>query len=309
MKLYCTLFLTFLLIAIEIKAQIPDDSQSWLNQYFSAVRKGESPSMNGVLVDNPQNAESLLRALGAYYADSLYSVRKQAYGISTRIGLKSTVLSLRQQVVLQLLNGCEDARLGSRNSRNLMKFQKGDFSNKARGVLLRLITPQSPGLERLLRITGYLEVEGGEEVIIQLIKQGGLKAKTKWAGQLALARMGNEQAINIIMERVYQQQVNDALVYDLLPELMYTRHSLAINYMVEVLNSDDRNCYPPNPDATKKILCGYRVMEYLAKVIEGFPLKTGRSGDIQTDDYKEALKISRDWFVSRGDNYVINREQ
>jgi len=37
-------------------------------------------------------------------------------------------------------------------------------------------------------------------------------------------------------------------------------------------------------------------MEYLAPVIEGYPLPVDEFGDLEVDDYEQALKDLRKWF-------------
>jgi hypothetical protein len=49
-------------------------------------------------------------------------------------------------------------------------------------------------------------------------------------------------------------------------------------------------------------------MEYLAPVIENYPLKIRGSGDIDTKDYKEALNTVRKWFKKKNGNYEIRKD-
>jgi hypothetical protein len=43
------------------------------------------------------------------------------------------------------------------------------------------------------------------------------------------------------------------------------------------------------------MICGYRMMEFLAPIIIDFPYGVTASGDLNTGDYESALLITRDW--------------
>ncbi len=102
--------------------------------------------------------------------------------------------------------------------------------------------------------------------------------------------------------------MTDAVVYEIFPDLVYTRSQEAITYLVEALNSDAKNCESANAESEEKIPCAYRVMEMLAPVIENYPLKLSESDDIETTDYPGALQKVRDWFkVNKGFKILKDR--
>jgi hypothetical protein len=49
-------------------------------------------------------------------------------------------------------------------------------------------------------------------------------------------------------------------------------------------------------------------MEFLAPVIENFPLKTSVSGDIAVSDYQLALTQTREWFKANPE-YIIKTDK
>jgi hypothetical protein len=76
----------------------------------------------------------------------------------------------------------------------------------------------------------------------------------------------------------------------------------AYDYLITVLNDDTKNCMSPNPNSGAQIVCGYRVMEFLAPVIANFPLKTYEGiNQIKTDNYQAALETARAWFKENPD--------
>lgn len=96
--------------------------------------------------------------------------------------------------------------------------------------------------------------------------------------------------------RVKKLPVNDDVVYQVFPDLIYTRQQEAIAYLVTALDSDATDCLSADAERQTPISCGYRIMEQLAAIIEGYPLILGESGDIITGDYPAALNIVRKWF-------------
>jgi hypothetical protein len=97
------------------------------------------------------------------------------------------------------------------------------------------------------------------------------------------------------------------VVYEVFPDLVYTRKREAIDYLIEALNSNSKNCESANAENAERIPCAYRVMEMLAPIIENYPLKRNESGDIETNDYPTALQKVKDWF-KENKNYKILKD-
>ena len=130
--------------------------------------------------------------------------------------------------------------------------------------------------------------------------------KVKWAAHLALARMGDNTEIAYCIRVVQSKQMNNAIVYNLVPSLIYTRQKAVFDYLITILNSDEKNCNSSNPDNDSRIVCGYRVMEFLAPVIKDFPLQTIPGiNQIKTNNYDAALETARKWFKEKGEKYEI----
>ena len=154
---------------------------------------------------------------------------------------------------------------------------------------------------------GYLEIQTSKNDLYNLSQDQSLGRKDRWTAMLALARMNDEQAITDVLNRVKRMPLTDAVVYDIFPDLVFTRRPEAISFLVEAIYSDAKNCESPNSDNAERIPCAYRIMEMLAPVIENYPLKQNASGDIETTDYTGALQQVRNWFKSYT-NYSILRD-
>ncbi|MFN8335306.1 MAG: hypothetical protein U0U09_09250 [Cyclobacteriaceae bacterium] len=276
-----------------------------LGPYFSQLRSGKSPNIpNEVL--KPENAKTVLNALQIYAKDTVVIVRSKATLIARIVGVKSNVAAIRQQAVTQIIQAANDKSTGNAGAalNYLTEFRKTDFNKTHRDSLIVLFRRSPPYIDILSKLVGFLDIKELKNDLFALSQQNTLGRKERWSAMLALARMNETQAINDIMNRVKRMPVTDAVVYEVFPDLVYTRRPEAIAYLVEALNSDAKNCNSADAEQGSRIPCAYRIMEMLAPVIEGFPLKTDDSGDVVSNDYPAALQQARDWFV-KNSNYVV----
>lgn len=164
--------------------------------------------------------------------------------------------------------------------------------------------------EKLILFAGFLEIKECMPYLYYLKSNDSIKDKSyQWCVSIALARMGETNETNWCTETLKKMPLNDDIVYTLVPDLIYTRQQVAFSYLVELLNIDSPDCIGPNPElGNTKILCGFRIMEYLAPVIKDFPLKIGPGGDIETDNYKNALTLARTWF-KENEKYIIDKSK
>jgi hypothetical protein len=128
-----------------------------------------------------------------------------------------------------------------------------------------------PYIDILAKLIGFLDMKELKNDLFALSQQSTLGRKERWSAMLALARMNDERAIADIMNRVKRMPVTDPVVYEIFPDLVYTRRPEAIAYLVEALNSDAKNCNSADAERESRIPCAYRVMEMLAPVDERLP--------------------------------------
>jgi hypothetical protein len=278
-----------------------------VNNYFMSVRKSKNTSIAGNLLTDRINENNILSSVIPYTNDSLNEIRYAAYSLIAAIGQKSISISFRQRIVTSLTSGWRDKDSGINGlvGSALQQFKQPDFTNPARDSLRTLVQIIPPYYDKLVKLCGSLNMTDQITIIQSQIQFNTIKSKSdKWSAYLALCRMGNAQAITYVMTRVKKLGVNDDVVYEVFPDLVYTRQREAIAYIVESLNSDAKNCESPNPEMSEAIPCAYRIMEYLAPIIKDFPLKTDATGDLAVPDYKTALAQARSWFSSHP-NYEI----
>jgi hypothetical protein len=217
-------------------------------------------------------------------------------------------LSMRQGIVFQLTGGLSDPDLSVRSScvEYLTQCSRHDFTPQAVELFGSLFNSKAWFSGDLVLMAGF--IGGGScRAVLEELAYTPLpeQRRLQWHASLALSRMGDNNAMNWCLSQISRTGINDGVVYGLLPGLVYTRQPRMFEFLISVLNSDENLCTSSNPDSGASILCGYRVMEYLAPVIRGYPLKQLPSGDMDTRDYHKALLSVREWFAKKAGGYEI----
>jgi hypothetical protein len=252
------------------------------------------------------NLEKLLEELSPFFSDSLPAVRQKAYYLTYKKAQRPSVN--RAVAVERLVNGLNDAAGGTVGQLlgYLREFSPVDFNTVAQAIILaRLRNTKIPHYGDLARLAGYLGI--GEDVLYGHYLAPELPVKDKWNIALALARMGKAEELEYCMKKIKSLPTNNDLVNYALPDLIYTRQKQAIDYGVQLLYNDEKECDSPNPDLSESFPCGYRIMELLAPVIAGFPVKTDITGQLETDDYAGALQTVRKWLADNT-GYTIKKD-
>ncbi len=174
----------------------------------------------------------------------------------------------------------------------LQDFRKEDFSGDAVAKLNAI--PWTPDYcPEIIRILGIAD---GDQVLPRLeayvashpLRQPppvGYQASNNWAALLALARQGNELALDTIIRRVRAEQ-DIVLRVVLFADLGYTLQPVAFNALRDFLNSSAR--LPTIKDHVPGTLEASRAAAVLSKYISGFP--------IQETDFSEAQTMqARAW--------------
>jgi len=280
-----------------------------LNLYFAEVRGGNYPLVSRQF-SLPENAKAVLDLVQPFLKDTASTVRAKAATVALLAGRNTQDTSLRHKAVDLLVLSCRDMRTGNNGQAldYLATFRKDDFTQRSRDSLRSFFHHHGPYFDKLIRLIGFLELDDMKAAIRPQTQWGNLES-IRWAALVSLSRMNDEPAVEEMMRRVKRLPVNDGLIYQICPDLVYTRHPMAIAYLVELLNQDAENCLTADAEREAAIPCGYRIMEQLAPVIEGYPLELDGSGDLKTRDYRAALNVVREWFVKQNGLYVINRDR
>lgn len=268
--------------------------------------KGLSPFRSFI----KDSAQAMINAFAPYTNDSLENIRSLAYSAIAVSGQKSNVLAVRQQAVDILTIGCRDKEASLRKTiaGQLENFLKNDFTAASIQKLTSLLNLEETYFSNTIKLIGFLDLKDQIPVLKTMLDSGQIKNRTQiWDVHLTLARLEVSEEITYCVDFVRKTGLSDQVVYNLFPDLVYIRAKEAIDYIIEVLNRDSKDCFSPNPDNPVKITCAYRAMEYLAPIIKNFPLKTDKDGDLDIDNYEASLQVCRRWFQQHITDYEVDR--
>ncbi len=280
-----------------------------LTAYFAEVRSGKYQSIPKNLFQ-PENAKATLTSIVPYLKDSSAIVRAKAYALVQLVGNTTRQDNLRENAVAKLVEGVKDRDSGNAGLAigYLQGFRKEDYTSDVKDTLVNMLKRHPPYLKEYIKLIGFLELTQTRDDLRSLAQQGSASRQDRWAALLALARMGDSYATDDVIKRVSKLPVNDEVVYQIYPDLVYTRQKKIITLLIDQLNSDVKNCESADAERPANIPCAYRIMEMLAPAIEGYPVKLDASGDIDAKDYTEALQKVRIWFKEHPD-YKISKDK
>jgi len=301
-------FIVFLTFGFTIHAQT--NVNLMVDNYVKATieKRSTSDQLKQILLsDNLQVFYAILPSL----SDSTAETRAEAYRLLSALGYACKDAAVRKRIVKQMIKGCRDKDSGicGMELNSLTHFLKDDFDKEAAYELSLLTKQNLPHYHILIKLTGFVGIPDLITVYRQMLAEKKYpNSQSRWALHLALARMGEQDEIDYCVQKVRKTPINDDVVYELLPDLIYTRQKNAFDYLLEIIESNDENCSSSNADSNVKIVCAYRIMEQIAPCIENFPVETGVSGDLKTSNYDTALAKVREWIKLNKESYVIKTD-
>jgi len=253
-------------------------------------------------------AEKMVDAFLHYSHDSLPEVRRVAYQMIQRLATRHDDPKLHREVIKQWIEGLNDRDAGISSSliEYLTAFNPSDFDPESRYKLSQRAKEKKAGQDKIILLTGYLHID---ELLYNYRLMFNDKEKTdkrlRPYIQLAMARMNDSTAVRSIVEKVRRFPVNDDMVYDFYPLLVYTCQKPVYDFLFSVILSDKKDCLSSNPDKEKPIICAYRVIALMAPYLKDFPVSLDETGEAIIDNYPQTLAEVRQWIENHKDGYEI----
>lgn len=299
-----------LLLALFLSCAYTHGQESKVQKFFEELRMPEtakSKSPDEAILFKPGNEAYILKHIEASLSDSSASMRMRGIALLSKVAYKSSDTAFRQKTVEKLVTFFrdKDPNVTSRAARYITGFKYQDLSDNAKNEIRSLIGSNCNHYDWLLKIAGFAGLKDKAGEIKAQLLEGTITPIMKWASILTLARLGESEYIALCLLTVRDIPVDDNMMYNTLPDLIYTKQKETFDYLIEILLSDNENCHSPNPNYSGKILCAYRVMEAFASTVEDFPVKVKQSGDLITDNYEKSLEITRKWMNEHKTNYKI----
>lgn len=299
---YAFIFMFGLIANLSYSQPIPQQMQIYVEQ-LHASQQASVPE----IFSDQKNTKELIESAANYFDDTLVHVRRRMYSLVGEAGVRSQDKAILGQAVDQLVKAIADYNNLDLLLTQFNRFTSNDFSGSAKDSLISLFKQRPPYLDQLARLVGSLQITSLKDDLMVLSGPTTSNQRFRWAALLALARMGDQEATQSVMRRAQRLPVNDDVVYEVFPDLVYTRQRSAIDYLIVELKRDEKKCFTADAEDETPITCAYRIMEMLAPVIDKYPLELDASGDIKTKDYKKSLVTVRAWF-ERNKDYGIVQE-
>ena len=275
-----------------------------LTDLFAEVdREGTLPEVPVErLVADPQEALSLL---DPYCKNASPAVRCHANGLVWQVGTASADRQIRQAATERLVSALEDPHelVWQQAAGELESFESVDFSRPARETLGRLLREEPPRRD-VVRVVGVAAVlverprlrellidesqyERGEHV-------GRWYGTVSWAARLALARMGDQEALRRVIELVEAEKDDIIRVTLLSRDLGYTRQPAALEVLGKHLESNKR--LSPVRERGPGTLYAQYALDVIAENFADCPVDQKYPGAYTSTETTQALV----WLRSRG---------
>lgn len=283
----------------------------YIDTMMEQVRKEEMQAYKeDPILFAQENLQQTILWGGKYCTDSLAVIRLAGYKLINSAARAADNALIRQMSIMLLVQGAADntGYVSEFISRALTKFSPDDFNREAITSLADIIMNQQPyPFNDYLRLAGYLGLESIQSFLQGTVNNQAEKEKNRWAANAALARMDRHSNIERCIRIYTSNNTDGATILNLSKDLIYTRQRACYDALIIELNSDDKKCRSANPYSSEKILCGYRIMEMLAPVIQNYPYQTIATGELDAKDYEKALLDVREWFRNNPDYKIINK--
>jgi hypothetical protein len=270
------------------------DTRQDVAELMAAVRTGAEVD-NSKVMKAP--APEVLTALRSHASDRSRPVRLHAVALAIELGTMSPELGFRQQVTNHIVAVAvsypdKDTGIGRWALTALQRFSPPDFTEQSRQAVSKLLDAAHPSSEALL-LAGALELRAKKARLLELMRDvdetGPWWARRSWSARLALARMGDKDQIQYVIQKI-EAESDSVVRVTQLKNLAYLRQPLAVEVLVRYLLSDE---VLPELYGQSVPIAQY-ALDVLAQIIPGFPLP-GRGSPIYTED---ELKTARDWVKS-----------
>jgi hypothetical protein len=189
----------------------------------------------------------------------------------------------------------------------MQTFERKSFSQNTKDDLMTYISEHAENRGEAILLLGFVGNQNDVGFLKSLAHYTSLAKKDKYKVRLALVRLNDAVSVQEYLAELGNRQIDDALVSNVLPDLIYTHHPEVYKILLAELNNDVPACLSANNDSAEEILCAYRILEQIAPQIRDFPVTVDRSGELN-GDYLQALQSARAWYVANATSFTINAE-
>jgi len=303
------LLLTLAVFCFLGKAQNELIVEQLVSGNMEQIREGKPINEQLNIICKGSNFEVVEKTCLPYFLDTVPSIRIQAIRYLAITSLKSSDIENKKKSIDYLLQNCFDENSGVVNAAyNYVKqFEIEDFNDKAMNLLDSLIL-----YGKYYRPDSYKIAACHNKNTVKILLKNKLSTVTSkpeiWQLNLALCRIGDNQAKNYVLSVLKHVNINSEFIYNVVPDLIYTRQSDIYNFLFNIIKDPSYKCVSSNPDDEKLINCGYYLVELLAGEIDKFPLSVNDFGELKEPLTEKSLQEVRDWYHSHPEFKIITNK-
>lgn len=186
-------------------------------------------------------------------------------------------------------------------ARELKTFPREAFPSATESQLKRLLSNEVGGKKDYILLAGFM----GKNALLDDLVGQSLTSAEKQALNLARVRVGNDLKRANLLKNIARYPVDDEFVYTVVPLLIYTRQREVIDFIWQQVVTENLACSPADAETSGRIDCAARLVEYLAPIIEDFPVDHDEEGNLLTQDYARAIAEIRRWYAVHSADYRI----
>lgn len=251
------------------------ETGSLVQEFIYTYQKGTiSASLTQQLC---QQADSdMLGILHRYCSDKNDRIREAAWYLTAAIGRGSNNPAIRKDIFVHLVQSCSDPNpwISEKNIIQLRNFERSFFDQPVKKTLENIFRNKAKPSENLIKIIGFSDCRDLIPALKNKTKEyGSNEPNLQWACHLAMARMGDPEAIRYCMKKIRKLPVNDATIEDVFPDLIYMRQKTGFDYLLEIALDASLHCSSYDPDNERNMPCTAKILEIAAPYLKNFPLQ------------------------------------
>lgn len=304
-----------LLIAISCAYLAPAHAQphAAISDIFNAHEQGSSTYSEVKNLFSSHEPQFILDNCLYYLNSEEESNRQLAVKLIYKVAQQATAQRIKHKATYQLVNkGLRDpsTTVIFRTINYLDNLPVDCFDANTKNNLAGTLTSRPPHFKSIVRLSGRLQMDQLIPYYSSILNNDStLNRSTQWSLHLTLGRLGDQEQVNYCIGQVARIGMNDEVIYRLLPDLLYLNHKLVIDYLLDQLLIENNSCSSADPDHEVAIDCGYRLAEAVAPYVQDFPIQVDASGDLDTDNYVQALITIREWITTNRLTYQVQFER
>ena len=306
MRYTLLLLLNIYIGCFNLTAQQSDE----FNQLFDLYRKNKDIQTELAHLYDSNSRNQIFEKCWSYTKSDIETDRYLAYQIIGDISADTSDLRLQRNAIYYLINeGLNDQSTAiiSVAIDYLDLVSVDAFDERSKNRFANIIMSSPPHYKQILMLAGKLQMHQlVQHLEHRLFNDSTLNKKDMWAIQLALARMDDPEMVDKCIKQVAHIGINDLVIYQLIPDLLYLKNRQVFDFLLNELSHPNMNCTSADPDNEVTIDCGYRLAELVSPFIIGFPISVSASGDLNCEDYHQALHTIRSWIIENRLDYQTN---